>query len=82
MLRRRYEWDMDGIWQDLLNFLEKLPRSVRGRPQLLDSTQTLMQDAGLRASLAGGEQKSSIPPPLAPGGRPGPARRRGPGPPQ
>ncbi len=52
VLARRYEWDMDGIWQDLLNFLEKLPCSVRGRPQLSDSTQTLMQDAWLRASLA------------------------------
>ncbi|MGK3631143.1 type VI secretion system ATPase TssH [Enterobacter cloacae] len=60
VLARRYEWDMDGIWQDLLNFLEKLPRSVRGRPQLSDSTQTLMQDAWLRASLAGEEQIRSI----------------------
>ncbi|EMN5545019.1 type VI secretion system ATPase TssH [Enterobacter cloacae] len=56
VLARRYEWDMDGIWQDLLNFLEKLPRSVRGRPQLSDSIQTLMQDAWLRASLAGEAQ--------------------------
>ena len=56
VLARRYEWDMDGIWQDLLNFLEKLPRSVRSRPQLSDSTQTLMQDAWLRASLAGEAQ--------------------------
>ncbi|MEN4396029.1 Clp protease N-terminal domain-containing protein, partial [Enterobacter cloacae] len=60
VLARRYEWDMDGIWQDLLNFLEKLPRSVRSRPQLSDSTQTLMQDAWLRASLAGEAQIRSI----------------------
>ncbi|HAS1093475.1 TPA: AAA family ATPase, partial [Enterobacter cloacae] len=60
VLARRYEWDMDAIWQDLLNFLEKLPRSVRSRPQLSDSTQTLMQDAWLRASLAGEEQIRSI----------------------
>ncbi|KLG14073.1 hypothetical protein YA49_01155 [Enterobacter cloacae subsp. cloacae] len=60
VLARRYEWDMDAIWQDLLNFLEKLPRSVRSRPQLSDSIQTLMQDAWLRASLAGEEQIRSI----------------------
>ncbi|WP_171857352.1 AAA family ATPase, partial [Enterobacter cloacae] len=60
VLARRYEWDMDAIWQDLLNFLEKLPRSVRSRPQLSDSTQTLMQDAWLRASLAGEAQIRSI----------------------
>ncbi|MDA2942442.1 type VI secretion system ATPase TssH [Enterobacter cloacae] len=60
VLARRYEWDMDAIWQDLLNFLEKLPRSVRSRPQLSDSTQTLMQDAWLRASLAGEAQIRSL----------------------
>ena len=53
MLARRYEWDMDAIWQDLLAFLDTLPRSVRSRPQLSGSIQTLMQDAWLHASLAG-----------------------------
>ena len=33
---------------------------MRSRPQLSDSTQTLMQDAWLRASLAGEEQIRSI----------------------
>ncbi|MGM8476930.1 AAA family ATPase, partial [Enterobacter cloacae] len=60
VLARRYEWDMDAIWQDLLAFLDTLPRSVRSRPQLSDSTQTLMQDAWLRASLAGEAQIRSI----------------------
>lgn len=60
VLARRYEWDMDAIWQDLLAFLDTLPRSVRSRPQLSDSTQTLMQDAWLWASLAGEEQIRSI----------------------
>lgn len=60
VLARRYEWDMDAIWQDLLAFLDTLPRSVRSRPQLSGSIQTLMQDAWLRASLAGEEQIRSI----------------------
>jgi type VI secretion system protein VasG len=34
VLARRYEWDMDAIWQDLLSWLDKQPRSVRSRPQL------------------------------------------------
>ncbi|PLO51478.1 type VI secretion system ATPase TssH, partial [Klebsiella michiganensis] len=60
VLARRYEWDMDAIWQDLLAFLDTLPRSVRSRPQLSDSIQTLMQDAWLHASLAGEEHIRSI----------------------
>lgn len=55
VLARRYEWDMDALWQDLLGWLDKQPRSVRHRPQLSDNTQTLMQDAWMRASLAGEE---------------------------
>ena len=55
VLARRYEWDMDAIWQDLLAFLDSLPRSVRSRPQLSDRIQNLLQDAWLRASLAGEE---------------------------
>ncbi len=60
VLARRYEWDMDAIWQDLLAFMDALPRSVRNRPQLSDNIQTLMQDAWLTASLAGEEQIRSI----------------------
>jgi type VI secretion system protein VasG len=51
VLARRYEWDMDALWQDLLGWLDALPRSVRSRPQLSDSIQTLMQEAWLIASL-------------------------------
>ncbi|MDU1985665.1 MAG: AAA family ATPase, partial [Streptococcus parasanguinis] len=51
---------MDAIWQDLLAFLDKLPRSVRSRPQLSDSLQTLMQNAWLHASLAGETQIRSV----------------------
>ncbi|MCT4706736.1 type VI secretion system ATPase TssH [Enterobacteriaceae bacterium H16N7] len=56
VLARRYEWDMDALWQDLLGWLDKLPRSVRTRPQLSDGIQTLMQEAWMLASLAGEEQ--------------------------
>ncbi|MBZ3799362.1 type VI secretion system ATPase TssH [Leclercia adecarboxylata] len=60
VIARRYEWDMDAIWQDLLALLDKLPRSVRSRPQLSDSLQTLMQNAWLHASLAGETQIRSV----------------------
>ncbi|MNG69202.1 Chaperone protein ClpB [compost metagenome] len=60
VLARRYEWDMDALWQDLLGWLDNLPRSVRHRPQLSDNIQTLMQDAWMRASLAGEEHIRSI----------------------
>lgn len=60
VLARRYEWDMDSLWQALLDWLDALPRSVRSRPQLSDAVQTLMQDAWLRASLAGEQQIRSI----------------------
>ncbi|MEG6282569.1 type VI secretion system ATPase TssH [Enterobacter asburiae] len=55
VLARRYEWDMDAIWQDLLGWLDKQPRSVRHRPQLSDAIQILMQEAWLIASLNGEE---------------------------
>lgn len=56
VLARRYEWDMDSVWQDLLGWLDKQPRSVRHRPQLSENSQKLMQEAWLIASLAGEEQ--------------------------
>lgn len=60
VLARRYEWDMDMLWQDLLAWLDKQPRSVRQRPQLSDAIQTLMQEAWLIASLNGEQQIRSI----------------------
>ncbi len=60
MLARRYEWDMDALWQDLLNWLDKQPRSVRHRPQLSDHTLRLMQEAWLIASLSGEAQIRSV----------------------
>ncbi|EEU6243743.1 type VI secretion system ATPase TssH [Salmonella enterica] len=60
VLARRYEWDMDAIWQDLLGWLDKQPRSVRHRPQLSAAIQSLLQEAWLIASLNGEEQIRSI----------------------
>ena len=55
VLARRYEWDMDTLWQDLLGWLDKLPRSVRSRPQLSDAIESLLKQAWLVASLEGCE---------------------------
>ncbi|WLI79071.1 type VI secretion system ATPase TssH [Kosakonia sp. H02] len=60
VLSRRYEWDMDSLWQEMLGWLNSLPRSVRSRPQLSDNIQALMQEAWLMASLAGEEQIRSV----------------------
>ncbi|MBN7123358.1 ClpV1 family T6SS ATPase [Erwinia billingiae] len=55
VLARRYEWDMDALWQDLLGWLDNLPRSVRGRPQLSDTLHALLKQAWMVASLEGCE---------------------------
>ncbi|MEZ6875942.1 type VI secretion system ATPase TssH [Enterobacter sp. KBR-315C3_2022] len=59
VLARRYEWDMDALWQDLLGWLDNQPRSVRHRPQLSENIQMLMQEAWLIASLNSEEQVRS-----------------------
>lgn len=51
VLARRYEWDMDGVWQSLLATLDTLPRSVRSRPQLSAPLLDLIKQAWLAASL-------------------------------
>ncbi len=59
VLARRYEWDMDGIWQALLQNIEQLPRSIRSaQPQLSAPLCKLLQQAWLIASLQ--EQQSQI----------------------
>jgi len=60
VLARRYEWDMDALWQDMLAWLDNQPRSVRQRPQLSASIQTLLQEAWLLVSLVGEEQIRSV----------------------
>ncbi|MGW9902621.1 type VI secretion system ATPase TssH [Cronobacter sp. 153480017-3] len=56
VLARRYEWDMDAIWQALLAYLDRLPRSVKGRPQLSDNLESLLKQSWLIASLENGEE--------------------------
>ena len=53
VLARRYEWDMDNIWQDLLAHLDRLPRSVRSRPALSARLENWLTQAWLYASLDG-----------------------------
>ncbi len=60
VLARRYKWDLDTLWQALLAWMDTLPRSVRRRPQLSGSLQALMQEAWLRASLAGEHRIRSV----------------------
>ncbi|ELP5721455.1 type VI secretion system ATPase TssH [Enterobacter asburiae] len=60
VLARRYEWDMDALWQELLGWLDRQPRSVRHRPQLSDAIQTLMQEAWMIASLNSEEHIRSV----------------------
>ncbi|WP_446029163.1 type VI secretion system ATPase TssH [Lelliottia amnigena] len=60
VLARRYEWDMDAIWQDLLTHLDRLPRSVRQRPQLSDNLEALLKQAWMSASLQGEDHIRSL----------------------
>ncbi len=60
VLARRYEWDMDAVWQDLLAHLDRLPRSVRHRPELSDNLESVLKQAWMAASLQGEEQIRSL----------------------
>ncbi|MBD3445189.1 type VI secretion system ATPase TssH [Yersinia pestis] len=51
VIARRYEWDMDSLWQGLLAYLDTLPRTVQGKPQLSAALQQLIKSAWLDASL-------------------------------
>ncbi|AJJ65929.1 type VI secretion ATPase, ClpV1 family [Yersinia pseudotuberculosis PB1/+] len=51
VIARRYEWDMDSLWQGLLAHLDTLPRTVQGKPQLSAALQQLIKNAWLDASL-------------------------------
>lgn len=53
LIARRYEWDLDSLWQGLLDHLDTLPRSVRDKPQLSPKLEQLIKDAWLMASLQG-----------------------------
>lgn len=60
VLARRYEWDLDSIWQDLLSWIDNQSRSVHARPQLSNDLQEILKQAWLVASLEGSEQIRSI----------------------
>ncbi|WP_444823290.1 type VI secretion system ATPase TssH [Yersinia pseudotuberculosis] len=51
VIARRYEWDMDSLWQGVLAHLDTLPRTVQGKPQLSAALQQLIKNAWLDASL-------------------------------
>ena len=49
VLARRYEWDLDSLWQDLLAHLDKLPRLLNATPILSSALVALIQSAWLEA---------------------------------
>ncbi|MEC5343462.1 type VI secretion system ATPase TssH, partial [Brenneria populi] len=51
VIARRYEWDLDQLWQALLGHLDTLPHSVTRRPSLSAPLLGLLQAAWLIASL-------------------------------
>ena len=51
---RRYELEMDGIWNGLLKSIDRLPHELRGKPGLSQRLGTILEAAWLRASLEGG----------------------------
>ncbi|WP_182058067.1 type VI secretion system ATPase TssH [Pantoea sp. ME81] len=60
VMARRYEWDMDGVWQGLLDFLDGQPRLVRSRPDLSARLHHLLKEAWLAASVDGEERIRSV----------------------
>ncbi len=60
MLGRRYDWDMDAIWQSLLGWLDNLPRSIHSGPQLAQSLNALLKQAWMMASLQGEQHIRSV----------------------
>ncbi|WER48132.1 type VI secretion system ATPase TssH [Cupriavidus sp. WKF15] len=58
---RRYELDVDGIWNALLAAIDRLPHDLRGKPGLSQRVGQWLEIAWMRASLeatAPGESKS------------------------
>ncbi|SAL70911.1 protease associated ATPase ClpB [Caballeronia choica] len=51
---RRYELDVDGIWNGLLAAIDRLPHEMRGKPGLSQRLGTWLEAAWMRASLEGG----------------------------
>ncbi|SDG40537.1 type VI secretion system ATPase TssH [Paraburkholderia phenazinium] len=47
---RRYEIDIDGVWDALLTAIDRLPRDLRGKPSLSRSLMQVLESAWLYAS--------------------------------
>ena len=60
VMARRYEWEMEAVWQGLLEFLDRQPRTLRSRPELSGVLQRLLTEAWLVASVAGEERIRSV----------------------
>ncbi|KQR78920.1 ClpV1 family T6SS ATPase [Burkholderia sp. Leaf177] len=54
-IARRYELEMDGIWNGLLKSIERLPHDLRGKPGLSQRLGQILEAAWLRASLEEGQ---------------------------
>ncbi|KIY40785.1 ATPase [Pseudomonas sp. 10-1B] len=51
VIAQRYAWDLDALWQGLLDYFDTLPCSVRSKPRLSSELRQLITNAWLRASL-------------------------------
>lgn len=51
VIARRHGWDMEAMWQGLLQYFDTLPRSVLSKPQLSTQVQQLISSAWLLASM-------------------------------
>ncbi|WP_236186130.1 type VI secretion system ATPase TssH [Pseudomonas juntendi] len=51
VIARRHGWDMEAMWQGLLEYFDTLPRSVLSKPQLSTQVQQLISSAWLLASM-------------------------------
>ena len=51
-IARRYELEMDGIWNGLLKSIDRLPRELRSKPGLSHRVGQILEAAWLRASFA------------------------------
>ncbi|PQQ27263.1 type VI secretion system ATPase TssH [Photorhabdus hindustanensis] len=56
VIARRYEWDMDTLWQSLLTTINRLPHSINQRPRLSSDLCSLLQVAWCVASLEEGNE--------------------------
>ena len=51
VIARRYEWNLETLWNGLLHHIDQLPRSVQSKPELSAPLQQLIKNAWLLASL-------------------------------